>query len=79
MWLFPPWFVSLIVTLLSYLRAHYGFSHRRVGVGYALQDPPVVTRSTVYRRFKLHARIHACTHGMHVCTDARMPCMHVRM
>ena len=27
----PPWFASLLVTLLCYLRAHYGFSHRSVG------------------------------------------------
>ena len=47
---FPPWFASLLVTLLCYLGAHYGFSHRRVGVGYALRVSPVVTRLTVYRR-----------------------------
>ena len=46
----PPWFASLLVTLLCYLGAHYGFSLCRVGVGYALRVSPVVTRLTVYRR-----------------------------
>ena len=50
MWLFP--------TLIFVIAGHsvvlswcaYGFSHRRVGVGYALRVSPVVTRLTVYRR-----------------------------
>ena len=46
----PRWFASLLVTLLCYIGAHCGFSPCRLGVGYALRVPPVVTRLTVYRR-----------------------------
>ena len=42
--------LPLLVNLFCYLGAHYGFSHRREGVGYALRVSPVVTRLTVYRR-----------------------------
>ena len=42
--------LPLLVNLFCYLGAHYGFSHRREGVGYALRVSPVVTRLTVDRR-----------------------------
>ena len=47
---YPPWFGSLLITLLCCFNAHYGFWHRRVGVGYALRVSPAVTKLMVHRR-----------------------------
>ena len=43
-----PMLVWLIAVFL--ISMHDGFSHRRVGVGYALRVSPAATRLTVYRR-----------------------------
>ena len=57
MWLFPT-LVCLIAghsVVLSWCAC--GFSHRRVGVGYALRVSPVVTRLTVYRRTQVDEHV----------------------
>ena len=49
MWLFPI-LVWLIAGQYDVVFEHDGFSHRHVGVSYALRVSPAVTRLTVYRR-----------------------------
>ena len=57
MWLCPTLILVIAGHSVVLSWCAYGFSHRRVGVGYALRVSPVVTRLKVYRRPQVDVKI----------------------